>query len=69
MTPAQRTAQGTWTGTLDRATMDLELDAEAPGVDGDRLQALAEEADAGCAISRALRGDVDIRVRVAQRST
>jgi lipoyl-dependent peroxiredoxin len=49
-------------------TMDLSLDADAPGIEGEKLQRLAEEADAGCAISRALRGDVEVRVRVAQHA-
>jgi osmotically inducible protein OsmC len=37
-------------------TIDLETRADAPGLDGERLQGLAETAKAACAVSRALGG-------------
>ena len=43
--------------------VDLEVSVDAPGLE-DLGEAL-READAGCAISRALRGDVEVSVRAA----
>ena len=42
---------------------DLELRADVPDMDGDRLRALAEEAKANCPISRLLDAEMDLTVR------
>jgi osmotically inducible protein OsmC len=43
---------------------DLELTAEVPRIDEDRLRALAEDAKKNCPISKLLKADIDLRVTV-----
>lgn len=43
---------------------DLELTADVPGIDPDRLRSLAEEAKKDCPISKLLNADMNLDVRV-----
>ena len=43
---------------------DLELTANVPGLDDDRLKAMAEDAKANCPISKLLNADMDLTVHV-----
>ncbi|OLT04079.1 peroxiredoxin [Pseudonocardia sp. CNS-004] len=49
--------------TIDLVELDTTVDVD--GVDAETLQAHAEAAEAGCAVSRALAGVAEIRVRAA----
>lgn len=42
---------------------DLELDADVPGIDEERLRELAEGAKAGCPISKLLNAEMELTVR------
>lgn len=42
---------------------DLQLTADVPGLDEDRLRALAEDAKKNCPISKLLRADMDLTVQ------
>jgi len=54
-------ADGKWSVT----GVALELDANVPGVEGPKLQELAEEAKKGCPISRALAVPITLTVRAS----
>jgi lipoyl-dependent peroxiredoxin len=71
--------EGVTSGTLEtRATVtiepdgdsftvtrsDLELTAEVPGIDEDRLRRLADDAKRNCPVSKLLDADMDLTVRV-----
>ena len=43
--------------------IELDVRGRVPGMDESQFQRLAEDADRGCPVSNALRGNVDIRVR------
>lgn len=43
---------------------DLDLAADVPGVDEDRLRKLAEEAKKNCPISKLLNADMELKVRI-----
>ena len=43
-------------------TMDLNVVGRVPGLDPAEFERLAQEADRGCPVSNALRGNLDIRV-------
>lgn len=45
---------------------DLELTASVPGIDEQRLRALAEDAKANCPISKLLNADMGLEVRVRE---
>lgn len=47
---------------LQITTMRLDVAGEVPGVDGGTFQQLAQEAEEGCPVSNALRGNVQISV-------
>jgi osmotically inducible protein OsmC len=42
---------------------DLDLTADVPGLDEDKLRTLAEDAKANCPISKLLKADMDLTVR------
>jgi osmotically inducible protein OsmC len=44
---------------------DLELTAQVPGIDDDRLRSLAEEAKANCPVSKLLNAEMELTVRTA----
>jgi osmotically inducible protein OsmC len=44
---------------------DLELTADVPGIEEDRLRALAEDAKKNCPISKLLKAEMDLKVTVA----
>lgn len=44
------------------STMRLEVTGNVPGVDQQTFQQLAQEAEGGCPVSNALRGNVDVTV-------
>ncbi len=50
-----------WTVT----TMDLEVTGKVPGIDATKFAEAAKTASTGCPISRALKGNVEIRVAAA----
>jgi len=74
MALAERTAEVVWTATLARgegrlkagsgAVGDLPIDVRAavPELSEEDFQRAARDADAQCPISKALRGDVDVRL-------
>jgi lipoyl-dependent peroxiredoxin len=41
---------------------ELDVRGTVPGLDAERFQALAEQGEAGCPVSNALRGNVEIRL-------
>jgi osmotically inducible protein OsmC len=43
---------------------DLDLTADVPGLDEQRLRALADEAKANCPISKLLDAEMDLKVQV-----
>ncbi len=45
------------------STMDIEVTGDVPGLDERRFDDLVAQAEKGCPVSNALRGNVDIRVR------
>ena len=45
--------------------MDLDVRGTVPGLDAESFQRLAAEGEAGCPVSNALRGNVDIRLKAA----
>jgi osmotically inducible protein OsmC len=48
--------------------VDLDVRGTVPGLDADDFQRLAGEGEAGCPVSNALRGNVDIRLKAALAS-
>ena len=44
---------------------DLELTAQVPGIAEDRLRSLAEEAKANCPVSKLLKAEMNLTVRIA----
>jgi lipoyl-dependent peroxiredoxin len=44
---------------------DLDLTADVPGLDEDRLRALADDAKANCPISKLLKAEMDLKVHTA----
>ncbi|MDQ3930002.1 MAG: OsmC family peroxiredoxin [Chloroflexota bacterium] len=50
-------------GKLTVTTMDLEVTGRVPGIDQEAFQAAAENTSRNCPVSRALVGNVDIRVQ------
>ena len=44
---------------------DLELTAQVPGIAEDRLRSLAEEAKANCPVSKLLKAEMNLSVRIA----
>lgn len=57
-------ANVTATVRLDAAAMQVTLDLDLPGMDEDESKALATRAHALCLYSRAVRGNVTVRLRV-----
>jgi osmotically inducible protein OsmC len=54
-----------WDPTALRITrMVLQVEAQAPGLEGHRLQELAEQAERICPVSNALHGNVEIVLEV-----
>ena len=51
---------------IDRkiTTMVLDVHGKVPGLDAEGFQNAAEQAEQGCPVSNALRGNVDIEVNV-----
>lgn len=47
--------------TISRSDLDLTVDV--PGLDGDRLRALAEDAKSNCPVSKLLRAETQLTVR------
>ena len=50
---------------LKITTMVLDVRGKVPGLDADGFQNAAEQAEQGCPVSNALRGNVDIRVNAS----
>jgi osmotically inducible protein OsmC len=48
---------------LKITTMDLDVRGEVPGLSEEEFESAAQEADQGCPVSNALRGNVEIRVQ------
>jgi osmotically inducible protein OsmC len=48
---------------------DLDLTADVPGLDEQRLRALADEAKANCPISKLLDAEMDLKVQVTSDAT
>jgi lipoyl-dependent peroxiredoxin len=48
---------------LKITTMDLDVRGEVPGLSEEEFESAAHEADQGCPVSNALRGNVEIRVQ------
>jgi lipoyl-dependent peroxiredoxin len=46
-------------------SVDLDIRARVPGIDADGFQSAVEQAEQGCPVSNALRGNVDIRVNAS----
>ena len=46
-------------------SVDLDIRGRVPGVDADGFQSAVEQAEQGCPVSNALRGNVDIRVNAS----
>jgi osmotically inducible protein OsmC len=44
-------------------TIELDVDGRVPGIDAEAFEQAAEEAKAGCPVSQALEGNVEITVR------
>lgn len=48
-------------------TIDLETEGKVPGIDNDKFQAVAQEAKAGCPVSRLFAGaEINLNARLAQ---
>jgi lipoyl-dependent peroxiredoxin len=50
---------------LKVSSVDLDVRGKVPGMDAENFQNAAEQADQGCPVSNALRGNVDIRVNAS----
>jgi lipoyl-dependent peroxiredoxin len=55
-------------GGVAITAVDLDVRATVTGLDADGLQRLAGEGEAGCPVSNALRGNVDIRLKTSLAS-
>jgi lipoyl-dependent peroxiredoxin len=51
--------------TLKVSSVDLDIRGRVPGIDAEDFQNAVEQADQGCPVSNALRGNVDIRVNAS----
>lgn len=49
-------------GGLKITAMDIDVHGRVPGADPARFERIAQEAEKGCPVSNALRGNLDIRV-------
>ena len=47
------------------SSVDLDIRGRVPGMDDEDFQSAVEQADQGCPVSNALRGNVDIRVNAS----
>ncbi|HJQ30435.1 MAG TPA: OsmC family peroxiredoxin [Rubrobacter sp.] len=47
------------------ASVDLDIRGHVPGIDAEGFQSAVEQANQGCPVSNALRGNVDIRVNAS----
>ena len=47
------------------ASVDLDIRGRVPGMDAEDFRSAVEQADEGCPVSNALRGNVDIRVNAS----
>ena len=50
---------------LKVSSVDLDVRGKVPGMDAENFQNAVEQADQGCPVSNALRGNVDIRVNAS----
>jgi osmotically inducible protein OsmC len=48
---------------------DLDLTAQVPGIENDRLRQLAEDAKANCPVSKLLKADMELTVRTEATAT
>lgn len=51
------------------AQSNLELTADVPGIDGDRVKALAEDAKKNCPVSKLLNADMDLSIAISSAAT
>jgi osmotically inducible protein OsmC len=54
---------------LKIARSDLDLTADVPGIDDDKLRRLAEDAKANCPISKLLNAEMGLTVRTAAEAS
>jgi osmotically inducible protein OsmC len=47
------------------SSVDLDIRGRVPGIDAEGFQSAVEQADQGCPVSNALRGNVEIRVNAS----
>ncbi len=52
-------------GNVKVSSVDLDIHAHVPGIDDDAFQDAVGEAEQGCPVSNALRGNVEIRVNAS----
>src|ERR671911_69659 len=50
---------------LEVATLVLDVQGRVPGLDAEGFQSAAEQADQGCPVSNALRGNVDMQINAS----
>ena len=47
------------------SSVDLDIHAHVPGIDAEDFRSAVEQAEQGCPVSNALRGNVDIQVNAS----
>ena len=50
---------------VEVSSVDLEIRGRVPGIDAEGFQSAVEQANQGCPVSNALRGNVDIRLKAS----